>query len=98
VVDRVEKLDETGIRLVQRVAGAVIFQLEHTWSPGTEGAHYVSVLDIGARPAFFAPVNRAVTRRFPDHMVRAWIRHNIEEVGQLEFLLPDLLPTGGGVR
>ena len=35
VVDRVEKLDETGIRLVQRVAGAVIFQLEHTWSAGS---------------------------------------------------------------
>src|SRR3954470_15813857 len=34
VVDRVEKLDETGIRLVQRVAGVVIFQLEHTWSTG----------------------------------------------------------------
>ena len=46
VVDRVEKLDETGIPLVQRVAGAVIFQLEHTWSAGEDGAHYVSVMDI----------------------------------------------------
>ena len=36
VVDRVEKLDETGIRLVQRFAGRSIFQLEHTWSPGVE--------------------------------------------------------------
>ena len=90
VVDRVEKLDETGIRLVQRVAGAVIFQLEHTWSAGEDGAHYVSVMDIGARSALMSPINRIVCRRFPDEMVRAWVRHNIEEVGQLEYLLPQL--------
>jgi len=88
VVDRVEKLDETGIRLVQRLAGAVIFQLEHTWSLGGEGTHYVSVLDIGARSPLLAPVNRLLNRRFPDDMLRAWVRHNIEEVGQLEHLLP----------
>ncbi|MGU3499062.1 hypothetical protein [Mycobacterium sp. C31M] len=90
VIDRVEKLDETGIRLVQRVAGAIVFSLEHTWSPGAEGAHYVSVLDLGARSRLFTPVNAVLQRRFPEHMVRAWVRHNIEEVGQLEFLLPQL--------
>ena len=89
-VARVEKLDETGIRLVQRVASAVVFQLEHTWSLGSDGTHYVSVLDVGVRSALLAPVNRVVCRRFPDHMVRAWVRHNIEEVGQLEYLLPGL--------
>lgn len=93
VVDRVEKLDETGIRLVQRVAGVIVFSLEHTWSAGAEGAHYVSVLDVGARSAFMTPVNRLLGRRFPDDMVRAWVKHNIEEVGQLEFLLPQLLPV-----
>ncbi|WP_061000906.1 hypothetical protein [Mycolicibacterium mucogenicum] len=91
VVDRVEKLDQTGIRLVQRIAGVIVFCLEHTWSTGAEGAHYVSVLDIGARSALMTPVNRLLGRRFPDHMVRAWVKHNIEEVGQLEFLLPQLL-------
>lgn len=90
VVDRVEKLDETGIRLVQRVAGVIVFSLEHTWSADSAGAHYVSVLDIGARAPVFRPVNAHLCRRFPDHMVRAWVRHNIEEVGQLEFLLPGL--------
>lgn len=90
VVDRVEKLDETGIRLVQRFAGIVIFQLEHTWSAGAEGAHYVSVMDVGARSALMAPVNRAVQRKFPDEMLAAWVKHNVEEVGQLEYLLPTL--------
>ncbi|MBS1693294.1 MAG: hypothetical protein JST91_13845 [Actinobacteria bacterium] len=90
VVDRVEKLDETGIRLVQRVAGVIVFQLEHTWSHGSDGTHYVSVLDIGARSLAMTPVNLALRRRFPEPMLRAWVRHNIEEVGQLEHLLPGL--------
>ncbi|MGE2691684.1 hypothetical protein [Mycolicibacterium pulveris] len=90
VVDRVEKLDETGIRLVQRLAGVVIFQLEHTWSPGPDGAHYVSVMDVGARSALMAPVNRVVQRKLPDEMLTAWVKHNIEEVGQLAYLLPTL--------
>lgn len=90
VVDRVEKLDETGIRLVQRVAGVIVLSLEHTWSMGSDGTHYVTVLDLGARSRLMTPVNAYLSRRFPDHMVRAWVRHNIEEVGQLEYLLPGL--------
>ncbi len=95
VVDRVEKLDETGIRLVTRVVGVMTIQLEHTWSAGSDGTHYVTVLDLGARTPLFAPINRVLCRRFPDDMVRAWIRHNIEEVGQLEHLLPQLGTRSG---
>ncbi|MEH3142141.1 MAG: hypothetical protein PGN37_18590 [Mycobacterium kyogaense] len=94
VVDRVEKLDVTGIRLVQRFAGVPIFALEHTWSAGVDGTHYVSVMDIGARSALMAPVNAVLRRRFPSKMVTAWVRHNIEEVGQLEYLLPQLAGSG----
>jgi hypothetical protein len=90
VVDRVEKLDETGIRLVTRIAGVMVFQLEHTWSHGAQGAHYVSVMDIGARSGLLTPLNYVLTQRFSDEMARAWVRHNIEEVGQLEYLLPEL--------
>jgi hypothetical protein len=94
VVDRVEKLDETGIRLVQRAAGVAIFQLEHTWSAGSDGVHYVSVMDVGARSRLLTPVNRLLHRRLPDEMLQAWVKHNVEEVGQLEYLLPQLMPSG----
>lgn len=93
-IARVEKLDETGIRLVLRVAGVVVFQLEHTWSAGVEGAHYITVMDLGPRAAVLAPVNRILGRRFSDGKARAWVKHNIEEVGQLEYLLPQLKPSG----
>jgi hypothetical protein len=93
-VARVERLDETGIRLVLRIGGVAVFQLEHTWSAGADGAHYVSVMDLGARSALMSPINRIVCQRFPDHKLRAWVKHNIEEVGQLEYLLPQLAWSG----
>lgn len=89
-VARVEKLDETGIRLVKRVAGVIVFQLEHTWSAGADGAHYVTVMDLGARSPLLAPANRVVGAKMPEAKLQAWVRHNIEEVGQLEYLLPAL--------
>jgi hypothetical protein len=94
-VETVEKLDETGIRLVRRLAGVPIFQLEHTWSAGRDGTHYVSVMDLGARSPLMAPANRYLTSRvFPEPMGHAWITHNVEEVGVLERLLPELQPSG----
>lgn len=89
-VARVEKLDETGIRLVKRVGGVIVFQLEHTWSAGADGAHYVTVMDLGARSPLLAAVNRVVGAKMPERKLQAWIRHNIEEVGQLEYLLSGL--------
>ncbi|CUR62508.1 conserved hypothetical protein [metagenome] len=92
-VERVEKLDATGIRLVRRVAGVQVFQLEHTWSAGRDGTHYVSVMDLGSVLPLTTPVNRYLTSRvFTEAMARAWVVHNVEEVGVLEHLLPDLVP------
>lgn len=99
VTERVEKLDATGIRLVQRRLGVKIFQLEHTWSASPEGAHYVSVMDIGARHRWLGAFNRwLTTRAMPAPLCEAWVRHNVEEVGQLEFLLPQLRPSARAVR
>lgn len=93
--ERVEKLDRTGIRLVRRFAGVKVFELSHTWSRCDEHTHYVSVMEIGAVSRAFALVNRYLTRRrFPAHMAEAWIRHNVEEVGLLEHILPDRHPVG----
>lgn len=90
----VDKLDETGIRLVKRIGGAPVMQLEHTWSAGSDGAHYITVMDLGVRSRLLSPVNRVVWQRFPADKLRAWVKHNIEEVGQLEYLLPPLASSG----
>ncbi|MDX1882853.1 hypothetical protein [Mycolicibacterium sp. 120270] len=91
---RVDKLDETGIRLVKRIGGAPVMQLEHTWSAGSDGAHYITVMDLGVRSRLLSPVNRVVRQRFSADKLRAWVKHNIEEVGQLEYLLPRLASSG----
>jgi hypothetical protein len=96
-VERVEKLDATGIRLVRRVAGIQVFQLEHTWSAGRDGTHYVSVMDLGSGSRLMTPANHYLTSRvFPEAMARAWVVHNVEEVGVLEHLLPGLAPREVG--
>ena len=96
-VDRVEKLDLTGIRLVLRIAGAQFFQLEHTWSRAEGATHYTSVMDVGGRSALGRPIDAFLRRRvFVPGMERAWLRHNVEEVGYLEHFLPDLYRAAGG--
>ena len=100
-IDRVEKLDRTGIRLALRVAGAQVFHLEHTWSEGRGRTHYVSVFDLGLRSAWGAPVNAYLRSRvFRPAMDAPWIRHNVEEVGRFEHFLPGLFAaeTGAGVQ
>ena len=93
--ETVEKLDETGIRLVRRIAGVSVLQLSHTWSACTGHTHYVSVLEVGANTALLTTVNRHLTRRrFPLPMARGWVRHNIEEVGVLEHILPAAYAAG----
>ncbi len=90
-VDRVEKLDLTGIRLVLRIAGVMFFQLEHTWSRAENATHYTSVMDVGARSALALPINTYLRSRvFVPGMERAWVKHNVEEVGLFEHLLPAL--------
>ena len=98
-IDRVEKLDLTGIRLVLRITGVMFFQLEHTWSRGDGATHYTSVMDVGARSALALPVNSYLRSRvFVPGMEQAWVRHNVEEVGMFEHLLPLLYEPDGTRR
>lgn len=98
-VDTVEKLDLTGIRLVLRILGGMVFQLEHTWSRAEGATHYTSVMDIGGHSALAAPLNRYLrSTLFVPGMERAWIRHNFEEVGLLEHFLPGLYAARGTHR
>ena len=87
--DHVDLLDETGLRLSARLAGIELFALHHRFSPLPDGTQYDSALLVGVAGRFGRLVNRALTRRFFDERhAHAWIKHNVEEVGLLEQLLP----------
>jgi hypothetical protein len=99
--DVVEKLDETGIVLAKRLFGrAPVFRLEHRFE-GVDGSTlYRSQMLVGSS----APFGRLFFNRlvrplwFPGHMGRAWLRHNVEEVGNFEHFLPALHARAGGLK
>jgi hypothetical protein len=92
VQEVVEKLDETGIRLSNRRLGFEVSNLEHTFTPVPGGTLYRSRMTVGAEhPLVRTLLNRYIRSRiFPEDMARAWLKHNIEEVGNFEFFLPEL--------
>jgi hypothetical protein len=107
IVDRVVKLDETGILLsTERAAivfgafqtpllplGAEVSTLQHDFFAAPGGTRYESRLVIGHDSLFGRMLlNRRVLPWLviSDDMARAWLRHNVEEVGQFEQFLPQL--------
>ncbi|PNY79601.1 hypothetical protein [Deinococcus koreensis] len=96
----VEKLDDSGIRLLKFVAGVRVFSLEHWFSALPGGTRYESQMVVGtSSPLLGRVLNPLLTTRvFPESMGRAWLRHNVEEVGNFEFFLPELWAQEAGGR
>ena len=91
--DHVDVLDESGLRLSSRIAGIEIFVLHHRLTREGDGTQYDSTMVFGAAGSIGRALNPLLNRRiFDDRHGHAWIRHNIEEVGLLEHLLPRLYP------
>lgn len=88
----VEKLNETGIRLVRRIAGAEVFSLQHDFHASGSDTIYVSHMRVGTDtlPHRWLFNYLVRPRLFTYAMGSAWLRHNIEEVGNFEFFLPAL--------
>jgi hypothetical protein len=105
VIDTVTRLDATGFTAVSFKAGLHVSTLNHDFAAVAGGTQYVSTLTIGiAVPGLCTVINPLIHRMlFPEVMGRAWLRHNIEEVGLLEHLIPVIYPAGpmhqdGGLR
>jgi hypothetical protein len=97
IIDTVTRLDAGGITLVGCRLGQQISCLNHDFLPIEGGTQYVSTLTIGTsvpvlRSALNPLVHRAV---FTEAMGRAWLRHNVEEVGLLEHIVPRIYPGDG---
>lgn len=92
VVDRVTRLDPGGFVHVHERAGVEVARMEYTFKRVDGGTLYENCLIAGIRtPVLRLPFNAWVRPLvLSDDMGRAWLRHNIEEVGNWEFFLPDL--------
>ena len=66
--------------------------LEHQFIPVSNGTRYESRLLIGVDSTigkfFVNPVIRPLFIGY--EMAQAWLKHNVEEVGNFEFFLPEL--------
>jgi hypothetical protein len=91
-VEEVTKLDETGIILRKRIAGVEVFSLEHQFHPMIGGTRYLSRMIVGTTAPIARTIFNTIVRPwlFSDDMGRAWLQHNVEEVGNFEYFLPAL--------
>lgn len=88
----VEKLDETGIRLVKRICGIEVFSLEHQFIAAGQDTIYKTKMRVGTNHKLFKTIFNGLIRPliFTEAMAKAWLLHNIEEVGNFELFLPAL--------
>jgi hypothetical protein len=94
----VPKNDDTGITLSVRKFGVQVMRLGHTFTPAPEGTLYESRMQVGAKaiPGRFL-INHWIRRQlFTEAKGWAWLKHNVEEVGNFEFFLPALYAAHAG--
>lgn len=77
---------------MRKIAGMEVFRLEHHFQAVPGGTQYNSRMVVGSRtPLVGALCNRYLRPRFlSDAAARAWLTHNVEQVGMYEQILPAL--------
>jgi|SRR6185369_2326889 len=87
----ITKLDEQGFAHRPMFHGIRIVEMDYQFTPAEGGTLYRNSLTVGARGALGRIVNPLIRRFiFDDARGRAWIKHNVEEVGNFESFLPQL--------
>lgn len=85
------KLDETGYIHQPRIHGLKLAEMRYTFERVHNGTKYVNSLTVGAKGILGRLINPLIRKFFFDKKRgEAWIRHNIEEVGNFESFLPEL--------
>jgi hypothetical protein len=92
VITEIERLDEQGFvhnPIFHGISG--LARMEYQFTEVPTGTLYENCLIVGAARGAKRLLNPLITRRVFDRARGlAWIRHNIEEVGMLENILPPL--------
>jgi hypothetical protein len=98
VIDEVSFLDETGFGHFHTIGGIVVARMDYRFTPVARGTLYENSLIVGTeRPFVRTLVNRMLRPvAFAEDKGRAWLTHNVEEVGNFQFFLPDLFANAQG--
>jgi hypothetical protein len=97
---RVEELGDSRAVIAKRVLGTTLVLLENEFTDSPDGATYRSRLTLGDRtPLGRLLLNQVARRRaFPPRRIQPWVRHHVEEIGNLPHFLPDLFRERAGVE
>jgi hypothetical protein len=88
------RLDAGGFATVSRKAGVIVSRMEYHFTRVPGGTLYENSLTVGIERA--PRINALLLRRvFTEERGRAWLLHNVEEVGNLEHFLPGLIARQG---
>lgn len=87
----VERVDTNAAIIGDRILGLSALRLVNKFQPVPNGTSYTTELTIGdAGPIGHLGFNYLMGRILPGAQADAWIRHHIEEIGNLENFLPEL--------
>jgi hypothetical protein len=85
----VPKLELGGFRIEARIAGIALLSIDEDWEDAPDGLRWTNTMRVRASKPWLAPLLRlCLTALQP--VVRAWVRHNVEEVGFVAEFLPRL--------
>ena len=91
VQSEIVKLDETGFAHRPRFHGLRLAKMDYSFEPAANGTRYRNSLTVGVPGPAGRLLNPLIQRFvFDEQRGRAWIKHNIEEVGNFEAFLPAL--------
>jgi len=92
VITTVEKLDTTGFRHVHKKFGITLAEMDYKFTQVESGTSYENNLTVGLK----IPIIRYFFNRFlrplfyTNTQGQAWLKHNVEEVGNFQYFLPEL--------
>ena len=87
----ITKLDEQGFAHRPRLRGFQLARMDHEFKAVESGTLYSNSLTVGTERFLGSIVNPLIRAlAFDEARGRAWIKHNIEEVGNFEAFLPQL--------
>jgi hypothetical protein len=86
-----ESVDVDGAVICKQALGSSLVRIENEFTATHGGCQYTTHLIIGdTTPHGQLLLNRFAHRLLPQPKLTAWIRHHVEEIGNLENFLPDL--------
>jgi hypothetical protein len=90
---RLAQLNEAGARVELHVFGRVAMQIQGQFVPQSAGTQVISTMTLGSQGPFGGRLglNRLlIDWFFPEERRKAWLKHSVEEIGNLQLFLPKL--------